>query len=62
MHENLWQWICRMGRVGKLRAKRSAQRLVGRWICEHEWQEPYYVHGPWAFSRCVKCDKKRRTR
>ena len=29
MHENLWQWLCRMGRVGKLLARRSVQRFVG---------------------------------
>ena len=32
MHENLWQWLCRMGRVGKLRARRSAQRFV--WLLD----------------------------
>jgi len=51
MHENLWQWLCRMGRVWKLRASRSVQRLVLRytewikkrrvdsWIKAHNLQE-----------------------
>lgn len=40
----------------------AVQRLVGRWVCDHEWQEPYYVHGSIAYSRCVKCGRKRRSK
>jgi len=59
MHENLWQWICRMCRVGKRRARRSVQRLVGCGelqlrLDRYEWSD--VVDGV-AYCPCCHADE-----